>query len=110
MKLNIETFSNIKGGNSFYKAVTHPLAARAVPRLLARIGDRKLALYDPQGLAEGFAEFYGLNELRLVGSFVQDVAAIGKPVLGRAAAPVTELGESSAGGGLEIGRASCRER
>jgi len=86
MKLNIETFSNIKGGNSFYKAVTHPLAARAVPRLLARIGDRKLALYDPQGLAEGFAEFYGLNELRLVGSFVQDVAAIGKPVLGRSAA------------------------
>ena len=39
MKLNIETFSNIKGGNSFYKAVTHPLAARAVPRLLARIGE-----------------------------------------------------------------------
>jgi len=96
MKLKIETFSNIKGGNSFYKAVTHPLAARAVPRLLARIGNRKLALYDPQGLAEGFAEFYGLNELRLVGSYVQDVAAIGKPVLGRAAAPVTELGESGA--------------
>jgi len=47
MKLNIETFSNVRGGNSFYKAVTHPLAARAVPRLLARIGDRRLAVYDP---------------------------------------------------------------
>jgi hypothetical protein len=44
MKLNIETFSNVKGGNSFYKAVTHPLAARAVPGLLARIGGRKVAL------------------------------------------------------------------
>ena len=68
MKLNIETFSNIKGGNTFYKAVTHPLAARAVPDLLARIGTRTLAVYDPQGLAEGFAEFYDLRALRLVGS------------------------------------------
>jgi len=96
MKLNIETFSNLKGGNSFYKAVTHPFAARAVPRLLARIGARKLALYDPLGLVDGFAEFYDLRELRLLGTYVQDVAAIGKPVLGRAAAPVTELGESGA--------------
>src|SRR2546423_1054570 len=94
MKLNIETFSNIKGGNSFYKAATHPLAARAVPRLFARIGDRKLALYDPQGLAQGFAEFYRLNELRLVGSYVQDVAGIGKSGLGRAAAPGTRRGGS----------------
>jgi hypothetical protein len=96
MKLNIETFSNIKGGNSFYKAVTHPLAARAVPRLIARIGTRKLALYDPHGLADGFAEFYGVSELRLVGSYVQDIGAIGKPVLRRAAQPVTEIGESGA--------------
>src|ERR1700693_3919651 len=96
MKLNIETFSNVKGGNSFYKAVTHPLAARAVPRLLARIGARKLALYDPLGLADGFAEFHDRGDARLVGTYVEDVAAIGKPVLGRAAAPVTELGESGA--------------
>jgi hypothetical protein len=96
MKLDIETFSNVKGGNSFYKAVTHPLAARAVPRLLARIGRRKLALYDSQGLASGFSEFYGLSDLRLVGSYVQDVAAIGKSVLGQPAQPVTEMGESGA--------------
>jgi len=96
MKLNIETFSNVKGGNSFYKAVTHPLAARAVPRLLARISARKLAVYDPLGLADGFAEFYHLRASRLVGTYVQDVAAIGQPVLGRAAEPVTSLGESGA--------------
>jgi hypothetical protein len=96
MKLKIETFSNFKGGNSFYKAVTHPFAARAVPRLLARIADRKVALYDPRGLADGFAEFYDCGGLRLVGSYVQDVAAIGMPVFGRAAQPVTELGESGA--------------
>ena len=96
MKLDIETFSNIKGGNSFYKAVTHPLAARAVPRLLGHIGERKLAVYDPLGLAEGFAEFYGLRDLRVVGRYLQDVTAIGKPVLGGAAQPVTEIGESGA--------------
>lgn len=96
MKLNIETFSNVKGGNSFYKAVTHPLAAREVPRLFARIGQRKLALYDPMGLAGGFAEFYGLGQLCLAGCYVQDIAAIGKSVQGRAAQPVTEIGESGA--------------
>src|SRR5262249_16472249 len=53
-------------------------------------------LYDPQGLANGFAEFYGLGDVRLVGSYVQDVTAIGRSVLGRAAQPVTELGESGA--------------
>lgn len=96
MKLSIETFSNVKGGNSFYKAVTHPLAARAVPGLLQRLRGRRLALYDPLGLAGGFAEFYDLSALRLVGSFAQDVSAIGKPVLGRSAQPVTELRESGA--------------
>jgi hypothetical protein len=96
MKLDIETFSNVKGGNSFYKAVTHPLAARAVPWLLQRLRGRRVALYDPLGLASGFAEFYDLASLTLAGSFVQDVSAIGKPVLGRAAQPVTELRESGA--------------
>jgi len=96
MKLDIETFSNVKGGNSFYKAVTHPLAARAVPGLLQRLRGRRVALYDPLGLASGFAEFYDLASLTLAGSFVQDLSAIGKTVLGRAAQPVTELRESGA--------------
>jgi len=96
MKLKIETFSNVKGGNSFYKAVAHPLAARAMPRMLERLGAREVAVYDPHGLTNGLAEFYDLSRLRLAGCFVQDVTAIGKPVLGRAAQPVTELQESGA--------------
>ena len=96
MKLDIETFSNVKGGNSFYKAVTHPLAARAAPALLQRLRDRRVAFYDPLGLASGFAQFYELASLTLAGSFVQDVSAIGKPVLGCAAQPVTELRECGA--------------
>ena len=36
--LRIETFSNSRGGNAFFKAVTHPLAARAMATLLGRLG------------------------------------------------------------------------
>ena len=71
MKLTIETFSNVKGGNSFYKAVTHPLAARAMPGLLQPLSRRRIAVYDPLGLAGGLAEFYDLSRLAVIGSFVQ---------------------------------------
>ena len=49
MQLRIETFSNNSGGNAFFKAVTHPLAARAMPALLERLGRGKVAVYDPDG-------------------------------------------------------------
>ena len=94
MKLTIETFSNVKGGNSFYKAVTHPLAARAVSALLQRLGRRRVAIYDPLGLAGGLAEFYELSRLNIAGCFVQDVGTIGRPVLSHAAKPVTDLRDS----------------
>ncbi len=42
------------------------------------------------------AEFYDLGRLDVVGSFVQDVGAIGRPVLGRPAQPVTDLKASGA--------------
>lgn len=97
MKLTIETFSNVKGGNSFYKAVTHPLTARAVPGFFAAMKGRKLAVYDPlPGLADGFAEFYDRSGLLLAGSYVQDAAAIGRPIWGLPAQPVTDLKTSGA--------------
>jgi hypothetical protein len=37
MQLRIETFDNAKGGNAFYKAVTHPLAARRAKELVERL-------------------------------------------------------------------------
>jgi len=96
MKLRIETFSNLKGGNAFYKAITHPLAARAMAGLLRRIENRRLAIYDPLGLAAGAGEFYDLARRELVGVFVQELSAIGTPVLGRRGEPVTDLRESGA--------------
>ncbi len=96
MPLKIETFSNKSGGNSFYKAVTHPLAARALPALFAVLGRGPVAVYDPLGFADGFAEFHDLGGLTLAGCYVQDVTEIGKPVLGRPAQPVTDLKSSGA--------------
>ena len=53
MQLAIETFDNSKGGNSFYKAVTHPLAARRAAALLDRLGEaRRLAMHRTEGLED----------------------------------------------------------
>jgi hypothetical protein len=94
--LRIETFNNSRGGNAFFKAVTHPLAAREAPSLLRRLSQGKVAIYDVDGQADALAELYDFGRLDLAGCFVQDVTAIGRPILGRAAQPVTELTESGA--------------
>ncbi|NQU72575.1 MAG: hypothetical protein HQ514_18650, partial [Rhodospirillales bacterium] len=50
MTLNIDTFSNISGGNSFYKAVSHPLAMpKALDMLAGLAAAGPIALYDPLG-------------------------------------------------------------
>jgi len=91
MALEIETFSNVSGGSSFFKAIGHPLAARRVPALLERLRGRPVALYDPYGFAAAFAELYDLCGLELAGVYVQDVNELGSSRLGRAVQPVTDL-------------------
>ncbi|MPY70749.1 MAG: hypothetical protein GEU92_11745 [Alphaproteobacteria bacterium] len=92
MALRIETFSNVKGGNAFYKAVSHPLAASpaaALVETLRRAGP--VALYDPLGMAGAFAEMHDIAGVDFACALVQDVAAIGSDVLGMKARPVTDL-------------------
>jgi hypothetical protein len=92
MPLRIETFSNIKGGDAFFKAVGHPLAHRPAQALVARLAKLgPVAVYDPLGLADAFASLHDLSALSLAGVFVQNVEAIGKPALGRAAQPISDL-------------------
>jgi hypothetical protein len=91
MALSIETFSNLRGGNAFFKAVTHPLAAKAMSALIERVRGRAVALFDPDRVAGALGEIYHLAGLDLVGTYVQDVTTIGRVVLGGAALPVTEL-------------------
>jgi hypothetical protein len=91
MALNIETFSNAKGGNAFFKAIGHPLAARRSAELLRDLGKGPIAVYDPLGYARAFAEIYDLSSLDIAAVFVQDLEDIGSEILGRQAQPVTDL-------------------
>ncbi len=96
MALNIETFSNEKGGNAFFKAIGHPLAARKAPALLQALSEGPLAIYDPLGYAPAFAALYDLSGLDIAGVYVQDIEDIGREILGQAALPVTALPDCKA--------------
>jgi hypothetical protein len=96
MALDIETFNNATGGSSFFKAVGHPLTAGSLQALLDGLKGRRVAIYDPEGLAAPLGELFDLAALKPAAVFVQDVGAIGRQVLGRAAQPVTELAEAAA--------------
>jgi len=46
----IETFNNVKGGNSFYKAISHPAVADKAKSLVGKLEKSgPIALYDPLG-------------------------------------------------------------
>jgi hypothetical protein len=92
MSLDIETFSNVTGGVSAFKAIGHPLATPKAVALLEKLRDAgPVAVYDPLGLADAFAALRDCSALTLAGCFVQDLADIGGTVLGRTAQPVTDL-------------------
>src|SRR5271170_2386027 len=97
MALRIDTFDNVRGGNTLYKALAHPLAAapgRALIDKLVQYG--KVAIVDPQGAIEGFAELFDLSRLDIAGVYVQDIARIGNPVIGHTGEPVPSLAQSRA--------------
>jgi hypothetical protein len=103
MALKIDTFDNRTGGNGYYKAVSHPLAAEAAPALLAKLrAANGVALYDPLGYAEGFAAFYPLDGVDLRGVFVQDIEKIGRTVLGLRTQPITDLPGAVIGATVEV--------
>jgi len=97
MALAIETFSNDRGGNSFFKAIGHPLTAPKAHALLDRLsGLGPVAVYDPLGHAETFAAIYDMAMLEIAGTYVQALEDIGRPLLGQPAQPVTDLVDSAA--------------
>lgn len=98
MGLTIETFSNVKGGNSFYKAISHPLAAPKAEALIARLSAAgPVAVYDPLGVYSGFAQFHDVSRFNVSHAFVQDIEQLGKIVAGCPAQPVTEMPEATPG-------------
>ena len=112
MALRIETFDNVRGGNTLYKALTHPAAAqrgRALVAVLAKSGP--VAIIDPHGAAEGFGEIFGLGRVEVAGVFVQDVKRVGAEALGCRSVPVTALPDCPARtvfvAGFDADRDSC---
>ncbi|MGO9486280.1 MAG: hypothetical protein ACLPX9_17175, partial [Rhodomicrobium sp.] len=97
MPLKIETFSNLSGGNAFFKALTHPIAAEKARELLRTLEARgPVALYDPLNLAETVAQALRIAALPVAGYYVQDVESHGRTFAGHAAKLVTALPESKA--------------
>src|SRR5258707_255255 len=100
MALRIDTFDNLRGGNTLYKALTHPHAARparALVAALARAGPT--AVVAPQGAAERFAEIYALDGIEIPGGLVHDLARVGAAVRCPAAPPGSALVRRGAPGG-----------
>jgi hypothetical protein len=92
MPLKIETFSALKGGNSFFKAITHPAVAAMAEKLVSRLaGARSIAVYDPLGFLEGFAGCWTLSHCRFSRIYVQAFKDIGTTRLGLTAEPVCDL-------------------
>jgi len=91
--LNIQTFDARAGGNVLYKALAHPLAAEAVERLAAKLGDGSLAVYDPDGVADAlWAMHPSMPPPAEV--YVHDVTQIGQVRAGRPGQPLTDLPRS----------------
>ena len=93
----IQTFSNIKGGNIFYKAISHPAVKEKASKLIRQLEKEvPSALYDPLGLYSSFSEFYNTSAVKFVATFVQDIERIGSLLANQSAEPVTELQNSGA--------------
>ena len=98
MALKIDTFSNIAGGYSAFKAIGHPLVTKKAETLVTDLDKSgPIAIYDPQGLANAFAEIHDCSHLRISGCYVQNIKKIGTSVLGKKTQPVTELSSSNVG-------------
>ena len=85
--LDIETFDNLRGGNVVYKALSHPLAARALAALAVSSG--AVAVFDPDGIAAPLLALCPDFDVR--GLYVQDVQAVGTMRGGHIAQAMTAL-------------------
>src|SRR5262249_215536 len=97
MPLAIETFSNIHGGNAFFKAISHPIAAQKAVVLIEGLKRKgPVAIYVPYGQAEAFTQFFDIKTLPIAGYYVQDVEKQGGAFSNHKAQLVTALKESGA--------------
>lgn len=96
--LNIKTFSNATGGgNSVFKALSHPLTASKARALIERLKIAgPVAIYDPTEQASDFNELYGFDGIDIAGVYVQNQAHIGRQFLGVDNQPVSAMPQARA--------------
>jgi hypothetical protein len=95
MPLRIDTFRNDVGGSAVYKALSHPLAAPGAHALVAQLAAAEsFAIYDPDGIAAVFDEFYPLA--KPAHYFVQNVEHLERRFRDLPARPVTEIAGANA--------------
>ena len=103
MELKIDTFIAGKGGNTFFKAITHPLVSTCAAALLEQLKlSGPVAIYDPFNLVESFAAIYSMQNLNISAVYVQAVDQVGQNRLTLTTAAVSELPQSQAGSLLVV--------
>ncbi|BAK83015.1 hypothetical protein [Komagataeibacter medellinensis] len=93
--LGIRTFDPRSGGNTAYKALTHPLAAQKLAGLahqLASVGP--VALYDPHGMADTLLALLPCP-LTVAGIYTHDTLRVGHDCAGHVLQPVADLDQST---------------
>ncbi len=94
--LPIETFSNVSGGNTLYKALAHPLAADQVSSLLRSLRDNgPVVLYDPFGEAAALTALYDFSPVQVSSCLVQRIEDLDDRRFGCETAPVSVLPDVS---------------
>ncbi|MFP5344903.1 MAG: hypothetical protein ACLGGU_04615 [Gammaproteobacteria bacterium] len=90
MALNIQTFSNVQGGNALFKAFGHPLTAERAHAFIARLENAgALAIYDPLNHFSTFAELYDVSAWDVRAAYVQRIEELGRSVRGLPARLIT---------------------
>lgn len=98
MALTIQTYSNVTGGDSFFKAAGHPAAGDAADALIARLGQAgPVAVYDPFGTADTLWALRDFSGVNIDAIFVRASEALDDAVLGCRPRPITELSSNRAG-------------
>lgn len=97
MGLQIQTFSNVTGSETFFKAIGHPLAMEPMKALLETMKARgPVAIYDPMDFGTMTGELHDFSDLDIVNYFVQDLDHLEKNQFGLAADPIIRLPETKA--------------
>ena len=94
MAINIDSFSNVKGGNSVFKAFTHPTVYPKLKKLKKTLESfKRLAIYDPLNLLTSLNEFLSFEKIGGEQIFVQQIERLKNETIARKNAPIDAMNQ-----------------